>query len=193
VPEVTHSMFRVLIRGSVEQVWNEITRTDEPIAAFFNNRMHVGELKPGSRLAMRTADGKWTGVVGKILEVVPLKRFSHSFRFTAYDDPECVVIYEIEEAEGGVQFTLTIENLPAGTKTAKNMVQGGTMITNTLKSVIETGRPSFGMRMLYTLFKVMAPFSPKRCLSEHWPIDGEGAPAANDSSEDGASKPGGGA
>jgi uncharacterized protein YndB with AHSA1/START domain len=193
VPEVTPSMFRVQIQGSVEDVWNEITRTDEPIACFFNTRMDVATLAPGSRLAMRSPDGKYTGVVGEILEVVPQKKFSHTFRFTNFDDPECVVIYELEPAEGGVQFTLTIENLPAGTKTAKNMVQGGTMITNTLKRVIETGRPSFGMRMLYTLFKVMAPFSPKRCLSEHWPIDGEGAPAANDSSEDGASKPGGGA
>ena len=80
-------MFRVVIRGTLEDVWNEITRTDEPIAAFFNSRMHVGELKPGSKLAMRTPNGKYTGVVGEILEIVPLKRFVHSFRFTQFDDP----------------------------------------------------------------------------------------------------------
>jgi len=164
-------MFRVLIQGSLEDVWNEITRTDEPIAAFFNNRMHVGAMKAGSKLAMRSPDGKWTGVVGEILEVVPHQRFSHTFRFTNFDDPECVVIYDLEDTESGVQFTLTIENLPEGTKTAKQMVQGGTMIVNTLKAVIETGRPSFGTRMLFVLFKLMGPFSPKRCLSENWPVD----------------------
>ncbi len=163
-------MFRVLIAGKLEDVWNEITRTDEPIAAFFNSRMDVGTLAKGSKLAMRTPDGKYTGVVGEILEVVPHKRFSHTFRFTNFDDPECVVIYDLEEVESGVQFTLTIENLPEGTKTAKQMVQGGTMIVNTLKAVMETGRPSFGTRMLFIMFKLMGPFSPKRCLSKNWPV-----------------------
>ena len=166
-------MFQIFIRGSVEAVWNEITRTDEPIAAFFNNRMHVGQLQPGSQLAMRTADGKYTGVVGEILEVIPHKRFSHTFRFTNYDDPPCKVIYELEEVEGGMTFTLSIEDLAEGTKTAKNMLQGGKMIVNTLRAVIETGRPSFGIRLLYVFFKLMAPFSPKRCLTKNWPIEGE--------------------
>jgi hypothetical protein len=59
-------MFQVLIRATVENVWHEITRTDQPIPAFFNSRMHVGSLRPGSRLAMRTPDGRYTGVVGEI-------------------------------------------------------------------------------------------------------------------------------
>lgn len=171
MPERPTSVFRVWIDGSLESVWHEITRTDEPIAAFFNNRMHLsGELKPGSRLAMRTGNGKWTGVVGEILEVVPLKRFAHTFKFTAYDDPECTVIYELEPKDGGVQFTLTVLNLPVGTKTGKNMSSGGRMIVNTLKTTIETGRPGFGIRMLYVLFKVLEPISPKRCKSERWPL-----------------------
>ena len=31
----TQAKFRVEIRGSIEDVWQEITRTDAPIAAFF--------------------------------------------------------------------------------------------------------------------------------------------------------------
>ena len=73
-----------------------------------------------------------------------------------------------------VQFTLTIDDLPTGTKTAKQMVQGGKMIVNTLKSVIETGRPSFGTRLLYFIFGLMAPFTPAKCKSEHWPVGDEG-------------------
>jgi len=170
MPTTAPSLFRVTIQASLEAVWNEITRTDEPIAAFFNSRMDVGRLEPGSKLAMRTPDGKYTGVVGEILEVVPMKRFSHSFRFTNFDDPPCKVIYDLEEVAGGVQFTLTIEDLPEGTKTAKQMLQGGKMIVGTLKSVLETGKPSFGIRVLYTFFKVMQPLSPKRCKSENWPV-----------------------
>ncbi len=166
----TRSKFQVVIRGTIEEVWNEITRTDAPIPAFFNSQMHVARLAPGSKLAMRTPDGKYTGVVGEILEFDPPRRFAHTFKFTNFDDPVCTVIYDLEEVADGVQFTLTIKDLPAGTKTAKQMVQGGTMIVNTLKSVIETGRPSFGTRMLFVLFKVLGPFSPKRCLSTNWPV-----------------------
>lgn len=164
-------MFRVLIKSTVEDVWNEITRTDEPIAAFFNTRMDIGSLKPGSRLAMRSPDGKYTGVVGKVIEVIPHQRFSYTFRFTNFEDPECIVINDLEAVEGGVQYTMTIEQLPTGTKTAKQMMQGGTMIVNTLKSVMETGRPSFGIRMLYLMFKLTAPLTPAKCRSEHWPVD----------------------
>lgn len=163
-------MFQVFIQGSIEAVWNEITRTDVPIKAFFNNRMDCSRLAPGSKMAMRSPDGRYTGVVGEIRELIPHKRFSHTFRFTNFDDPECLVTYDLEEQNGGVQFTLTIEDLPEGTKTAKQMVQGGTMIVNTLKAVIETGKPSFGIRLLFVLFKMLAPFSPKRCKTENWPV-----------------------
>jgi uncharacterized protein YndB with AHSA1/START domain len=168
---VPDAKFRVVIDGSIQDVWAEITRTDAPIAAFFNSRMDVGRLAPGSRLAMRTPDGKYTGIVGEILEFDPPKRFAHTFRFTSYDDPECRVTYDLEEVPGGVQFTLTISDLPEGTKTAKQMVQGGNMIVKTLKQVIETGRPALGTRVLFGLFKLMAIATPKRCLSENWPVD----------------------
>lgn len=170
MPETPPKLFRVLIRGSLEDVWNEITRTDAPIPAFFNTRMDVGTLQPGARIAMRTVDGKYTGVVGEVLEFEPMRRFSYTFRFTNFDDPECRVINELEEVEGGVQYTLTIEDLPEGTKTAKQMLQGGTMIVNTLKSVIETGKPSLGTRCLFMLFRLLQPFSPKRCRSKNWPV-----------------------
>ena len=67
------SLFRVVINAPVERVWQEITRTDAPIACFFNSQMYLGRagLTPGSKLAMRSPDGKWTGVVGEILECTP--------------------------------------------------------------------------------------------------------------------------
>lgn len=167
----TRAKFQIEIRGGVEEVWREITRTDAPIAAFFNNQMHVGTLAPGSKLAMRSPDGRYTGVVGEILDYDPPRRFAHTFRFPAYDDPPCKVIYDLEEIEGKTIFTLTIEDLPVGTKTAKQMLQGGTMICNTLKSVIETGKPSLGIRLLYLMFRLMQPMTPKKCRSENWPVD----------------------
>ena len=174
--DATRAKFQILIRGSIQDVWHEITRTDRPIPAFFNTQMHTLGLAPGARIAMRTGDGKYTGVVGEVLEIDPPKRFAHTFLFTNFEDPACRVVYDLEETGEGTLFTLTITDLPVGTKTAKQMVQGGTLIVNTLKSVIETGKPSFGTRMLFTLFKLMAPFSPKRSLSRYWPLEGPWGP-----------------
>lgn len=167
----TRAKFRVFIGAPPEAVWAEITRTDRPIPAFFNTRMDAGgPLVPGVRIAMRTPNGKHTGVVGEVLEFDPPRRFSHTFRFTSHDDPECRVVCELEPAPGGTTFTLTIEDLPPGTKTAKQMLQGGKLICGTLKSVVERGRPSVGTRLLFVLFALMAPLTPKRCLSERWPV-----------------------
>jgi len=171
VPDAVKNRFEVVIAAGIRDVWQEITRTDAPIKAFFNSQMEVARLAPGARLAMRTPDGKYTGVVGEILECDPPRRFAHTFRFTCHDDPECKVIYDLAEVDGGTRFTLTIEDLPEGTKTAKQMVQGGPMIVNTLKRVLETGRPGFGIRVLYVLFKVLQPLTPARCRSERWPVD----------------------
>ena len=112
----TRAMFRVTIEAPIQDVWDEITRTDEPIAAFFNSRMDVGTLAPGSRLAMRTPDGKYTGVVGEILEFDPPRRFAHTFRFTNYDDPPCTVTYTLEKVAdgtlGGIFCSQVIEHVP---------------------------------------------------------------------------------
>ncbi len=108
-------------------------------------------------------------MVGEILEFDPPRRFSHTFRFTNLNDPPCVVLYDLKEVAGGTEFMLTIKDLPVGTKTAKQMVQGSRLIVNTLKAVIETGRPTLGTRMLFVLFKVLPP--PKACRSENWPVE----------------------
>ena len=48
------------------------------------------------------------------------------------------------------------------------MMQGGNMITSTLKAIVETGKPSLGTRLMYVMFKFMEPFTPKKCRSENW-------------------------
>lgn len=173
MPESTPHVVRVHIAASIETVWHEITRTDEPILAFYNSRMEYRRQAPGERYAMRSPDGKFTGVVGEIVECEPPSRLVHTFRFTAYDDPECIVAYDLVETDDGVDFTMTIHDMPAGTRTAKQMVQGGSIIANTLKRTCEGRKPSLGVRLLFTLFKVMAPLQPKRVRSENWPLEGE--------------------
>jgi hypothetical protein len=69
-----------------------------------------------------------------------------------------------------VECTLIVDRMPVGTKTAKEMQGGGTMIVNTLKNVVETGRPSFGIRIMYWLFGRMEFVLPKKTSTKNWPL-----------------------
>lgn len=163
---------KVVIKGTIEDVWREITKTDEPQLAMFGSQMHRLSLDAGSPIRMRTPDGKYTSVVGEVLEADPPYRFSHTMKFTAYDDPYCRVTYDLREVEGGVEFTLTSEEIPTGTKTLKAMSRGGDFIVATLKAIVEQGRPSFFTRAIYAVMGVLGPLmSPARSKTTHWPLE----------------------
>jgi len=166
------AVFRIRIDGPIDAVWAELTKTGSPQPAIFNNVMHTsGEIGPGTTMQMRTKDGKYVGMVGEIIEVDPPRKFSHTLRFTHLDDPACTVVYELEEKDGGTEFTLTVENMPEGTKTAKSMAQGGPMICSTLKAVIEKGRAPLMTRVLFGAVGALAPvMTPAKCKTEHWPL-----------------------
>jgi len=160
---------RIRIRASAARVWRELTKNDEPQAAVFNAWLHAQAMIPGAVIQMRTVDGRNVLVVGRILEFDPPRRFAHTFRFTQYDDPECTVIYELVATGDEVDVTLTVDKLPVGTRTAKEMGTGATMILATLKSVVETGRPKFSTRLMYAMFGKLGFVLPKRTRAKHWP------------------------
>ena len=168
--ETTKAVFRVTINSSLETVWRELTKQGEAQAAVFNAWLHAQSMAVGSKMQMRTRDGKNVMVIGTITRHEPPHVFAHTFRFTQYDDPECEVIYELKKIAGGVECTLTVDRMPVGTKTAKEMQSGGEMIVNTLKLVIETGKPSFGVRLMYAMFDKMGFVLPKKTRTEHWPL-----------------------
>ena len=170
MPETNQAVFQIFIRGSLDAVWHEITKLDAPQEAFFNMWMDTTTLGPGAPIRMRTKNRKYTGVVGEVIEWNPPRLFAHTFRFTHLKDPECLVRYELSEKDGGVDFKLTIDKLPVGTKTGKQMQQGGNLIVKTLKVMVETGRPALGTRLLFVLFRILEPTSPKAMRSEHWPL-----------------------
>jgi hypothetical protein len=70
----------------------------------------------------------------------------------------------------GVEVTLKVSGMPAGTKTAKSMQSGGTMILNGLKAIAETGRPPLATRLMYAVFDRMEWALPARTRSERWPL-----------------------
>jgi hypothetical protein len=127
-------------------------------------------LLPGAPMQMRTGSGKHVIVVGDVVEWDPPRRFVHSHRFTQYDDPVCRVAYDLKPVDGGVEVTLTVIGLAAGSATAKSMASGGTMILKTLKSICETGRPPLATRAMYWMFDRMEFVLPKRTRAAHWPL-----------------------
>ena len=161
---------KIVIAGSQQAIWRELTKQGEPQAAVFNAWLHAQALAPGKTIQMRTRSGDKVIVVGEVLEFDPPNRFSHTFRFTQYDDPPCTVVYELRPVAGGVEVSLVVENIPVGTKTGKSMEGGSRSILETLKAVVEQGRPRLGTRVMYALFDRMEFALPKRCDAKHWPL-----------------------
>lgn len=161
---------KIVIAGSQQAIWRELTKQGEPQAAVFNAWLHAQALAPGKTIQMRTRSGDKVIVVGEVLEFDPPNRFAHTFRFTQYDDPPCTVIYELKPVAGGVEVSLVVENIPVGTKTGKSMEGGSRSILETLKAVVEQGRPKLATRVMYALFDRMEFALPKRCDARHWPL-----------------------
>ncbi|MEL7239821.1 MAG: SRPBCC domain-containing protein [Planctomycetota bacterium] len=166
------AIYRVVIKAPIETVWAELVKTDAALPFFFGAVCKTpDELETGAPIAMQSKSGRFRTVVGKVLAFDPPHRYAHSFKFTGYDDPPCTVTYDLKEVEDGVEFTLTTTNVPADTKTAKGMAQGGPFITQTFKAVVETGRPSFGGRMMLAAIWLIEPLSPKASRSENWSFE----------------------
>lgn len=163
-------IYKVVIDAPIETVWSQLIKTDEVLPFFFGSICDCKDMKLGEPFAMRSPSGKYTSVVGEVLEFTPPYRYSHTFKFTAYDDQPCTVTYELKETDAGVEFTLTTENAPEGSKTEKSMDQGGTFIVEALKSLIESGRPNFKSRMILLMISLTEGFSPAKCKSNLWPL-----------------------
>lgn len=171
MPEKSKQVHRVNINAPIQEVWDALTKEGEVLPFFFNSVLHTTTLAPGAPMRMRSANGKYTGVVGEVLELEPPYRYVTTFKFTNFDDPPCKVTHELKEVDGGTEYTLISEEIPAGTKTEKQMAQGGAFITKTLKSYVETGKPPFSSSMILKMIGLLEFMTPKKCLTEEWPME----------------------
>ena len=170
--EANKAVFRIVVNGTMEAVFRELTKTGEPQGAVFNAVLTLDQpgLVRGRKMQMRTGSGRHAIVVGEVVEHEAPARFAHTHRFTQYDDPSCTAVYDLKQVEGGVEVTLTVENLPAGTGTEKEMRRGGDFILKTLKAIVETGRPPLGTRLMYAVFGALEFVLPAKTRSDRWPL-----------------------
>lgn len=178
--ETETAVFSIHIVATKEAVWQEITRTDKPHDAMYHTVLHSSGLKPGASYQMRTPSGKYVNTIGEIVEIDPPNRLKQTVRFVRYDDPPVTITYDIADApQGGVDLTLTVEDLPVDTKSGDSWKGsgGGKWIVKTIKQIVEDGEASFSTRLMYKFFDVFAPVlapiaTPKQTRVENWPMDG---------------------
>ena len=93
--ELQTKVFKTRIRGTIADVWREITKTDEVQGVMFNMKLD-SSLEVGDRAHYLSPDGKYTGIVGEVLEFEAPRRYAHSFKFTNHEEPGCKVLHEVE-------------------------------------------------------------------------------------------------
>ncbi|MGB5347068.1 MAG: SRPBCC domain-containing protein [Woeseia sp.] len=165
------AIYKVLIKAPIQTVWSELINTASPRPFFWNSSWDTKAMAPDNAYRMLSNDGKTVAVAGRILEMDPPHRLVHSFRLTSLDDPASTVTYTLKETDGGTEFCLITENIAAGSKSEKSMADGSKFIVKNFKAYVETGKVTFGARLMLAMFRLMAPLTPKSMSADKWPLD----------------------
>ncbi len=165
------AIYKVLVKAPIETVWSELIKTTSPRPFFWNSSWDAKDMAPGNAYRLVSNSGKTVAVVGEILEMEPPHRLVHSFRLTTLEDPASTVTYTLKETVDGTEFCLITENILIGSKSEKSMADGAKFIVENFKAYVETGKVTFGARMMLAMFRIMAPFTPKSMSAENWPLD----------------------
>jgi uncharacterized protein YndB with AHSA1/START domain len=163
------AIYRVVIDAPIETVWSELVDTTSPRPFFWNGTWDTPAFAAGN--AYRVTSGNTVPVIGRILEMEPPHRLVTTFRLTDHPDPPSLVTYTLKEMDGGTEFCLISERVLAGSKSEKSMAGGSRWIVANFKAYIETGKVTFGARLLLAMFKLMGPLTPKAMHADNWPLE----------------------
>ena len=82
-------VWKVTIKAPIETVWSTLVKTDEVLPFFFGAVCQTKDgLKPGRKMRMASADGKFAVVFGEVKEFNPPHRYSHTMSFTQNEGEE---------------------------------------------------------------------------------------------------------
>ncbi len=151
---IADHVLSIEIKTSVQNVWNEITKTGKIQRALYNTVLET-DLTPGSRLRYYSPDKKRVFIVGEIVEVDPPTKLSHTYKFTQQDEPPTLVTWHLEEIPDGCRITLTHGGWTAEHKAPEKVAAGWTDILAILKTDLETGDIPFKTKIMYALMGKM--------------------------------------
>ena len=143
-----------------QRVWDEITKLGKLQRPMFYTVLETG-LTPGSKLRYYSPDKKRVYIVGEVVEVIPPKKFSHTYMFTMNPEPRTLVTWELEEISGGCRVTLRHSGWTTQAKTHKGVVGGWRDILQMLKSELETGDIRTRSKIFYRFMGMLAFMLPK--------------------------------
>lgn len=164
-------IYRVLIKAPIERVWSELIDQTRPRPFFWDGSWDTPEFAPGNPYRVSANNGKCAPVIGRILEMDPPRKLVTTFRLTTLPDPASRVTYTLDEKDGGTEFSLITENVLIGSKSEKSMADGSKFIVENFKAYVETGKVTFGARMMLGLMALFAPMAPKAMHIENWPFE----------------------
>ncbi len=153
--------FEIRIRGSIDAVWQEITKRGAVQRPLMDTVL-VSELKPGSPFKYTSPNGKYSMVKGTILEIDPPRRLVHTYQFSHLQDPPSRVTWELEQAGEEVIVRILHDQFDKQTKTYQMVKGGWAEILKNLKLWIETGDIALGTKLQYAMFRPFMTFVCKK-------------------------------
>lgn len=136
-------VYTVYIRATPEQVWDAITN-GELTRKYFHQTSFVAELRPSAPLEYRYPDGT-VAVRGEIREVDPPRLLSHTWQALFSPEmavePPSLVTWELKGMGETTMLQLRHDGFVSEGPTYQSISQGWAPILNSLKSLLETGKP----------------------------------------------------
>ncbi|MCI0340604.1 MAG: SRPBCC domain-containing protein [Planctomycetales bacterium] len=136
-------VYEVYIRTTPARLWEAITKF-EVVRRYYYGYGLRARLRKGAPLEYVDPDTGKVAIAGKVLEVVPRKRFVHTFQFR-HDpkrlEPPSRVTYTISKWQGVPLLRLVHDRLEKSPRTGKSVEGGWGPILSGLKSLLETGKP----------------------------------------------------
>lgn len=159
---------QIVIRASIEEVWQELTRLDGRQRAMMDTVLD-STMQVGDPLYYKTADGERVFIVGRILDIDPPTRLSHTQQLLMRDDPWTVVTWDLTEVDGGTQVTLRHTGWPEETPKLDSVDKTWAMILPELKRLLEDGDISTGLKLKYAFMRTFLWTLPSRTKPENVP------------------------
>ncbi len=135
-------VYEIYVKTTPAKLWDAITRF-EVVRRYYYGMGLKAELKAGAPLSYVDPKNGKAVIVGKVLEVVPRRKFVHTFQFTHGKKPDAPsrVTYTIKQRQGVAWLTLVHDRFASETTTYKSVRSGWPPILSGLKSLLETGKP----------------------------------------------------